>query len=199
MKKIMLSLMAVFAAGSIQASSIIDLPGGGEVPVAGGTTGIVLTPLIPDVAYDVTCKITNPNAEKVDMHFEISEKTASWYNLFVLNGDGLTSGVGGLKPGDNTVSIAVQTSTKQVTTLVMKNLDSKNTVTVSNCSGKPRQNIESVGGQHSGWFYATNNTSYGVTLRVGNVIPTTYVIYPWNFQSIYVSTNNQNIEIADVW
>lgn len=49
-----------------------------------------------------------------------------------------------------------------------------------------------------GYFYAYNDTKHTITLEVGNFFPIPYTIGPNSYQTIFVSTNNQNIHIKKI-
>ena len=200
MKKIALSTLALLASTVVTAaptSSSIVLAGGGTVTPA-GTLSISLAPLLKDVHYNLTCQVNNPQAEEVDMRFEPSQ-SYTMYGQVSLNDAALDNLQGSLHSGENTVAVnEISVSGNGNSALHFKNLDFNHAVQVSNCVARPsvKPKLMPTSG---GSFVAYNDTGYIVNIKVGNFFPTPYTIYPHSSRWVFVSTDNQNITISDIF
>jgi hypothetical protein len=202
MKKIAFTLATLLASSLTVAapsptSSAISLPGGGKVSPA-GVLSVSLAPLLKEVHYDLSCQISNSQAEAVDMRFELSHSYTQ-YGQVSLNEGILDNLQGSLQVGENTLTVAeISISGNGNPALQFKNLDFNHTVEVSNCLAKPaiKPRLKPMSG---GSFIAYNDTGYVVNMKVGNFFPTPYTIYPYSSRWIFVSTDNQNISISDIY
>lgn len=125
-------------------SSLISLPGKGEIkpqPIdplqPAETFTVILDKLIKSVQYDVTCIISNNNAEPVDMRFDISQPLGGGYGLFSLNNIELENNQGTILVGNNNIITVPVFVYDTGSSIIFKNLDFKNSVTLNACSARP--------------------------------------------------------------
>lgn len=205
MKKVSLVLFTMLASTSMMAadlssSSLIKLPGGGEIPPMGNVK-IALASLQQNVHYNITCQVTNAQSEAVDMRFEMGngKVNGSAYSQILLNDAVLMNAQGSAHSGDNTVVITEATNLDTTPSeLSFRNLDTVHTVQVDHCVARPA--IKKVSsGYRGGLFIASNESPHWVEIKVGNFFPTSYNIAPYSNRWVSVSTDNQNIAIARVW
>lgn len=179
------------------ATSAILLGTGNVTPA--GILSIPLSPLLKDVHYNLICHINNPQAETVDMRFEPSA-THITYGKVVLNEAVLDNLQGSLQSGENTLTVnEISIAENEHSTLQFKNLDFKNTAQISNCVAKPAIHAVLATYNNGGSFIIYNNTFRAVEIGVGNFFPTPYTIYPHSARWVFVSTDNQNISINNIY
>lgn len=199
MKKILFCLLTFLASSLVSAApttSTIVLAGGGEVPPA-GILSLPLDSLLKDVYYNLSCQVTNPQVEPVDMRFEPGAGTDIVYGQVSLNETILDNQQGSLQSGSNTLTVHDLGIGKGSHVLQFKNLDFNHRVEVSNCVARPAIHTKLM--PTSGSFIAYNDTSAFVEIKVGNFFPTPYTISPHSSRWIFVSTDNQNIKISKVF
>jgi hypothetical protein len=161
--------------------------------------------------YKLTCSIANTENSEIGMIFEPRLLASSPYGNVALNDKLLTSNTGNLQQGKNTFSFRIMVGTEdkekynrfnltslsgtpiQITECIAHEDPPPATVNAVASKAIPSAAASSIGG--GSFFVATNATDHLVTIAVGNLFPKEYQIDPHSWKTVFVSTDNQNIEI----
>ncbi|CDZ77587.1 hypothetical protein BN59_01871 [Legionella massiliensis] len=183
-------------------STSIDLPLSEELNVEKASYTVPLDNLKTNVLYKLSCKLSNVASNQTRMLFEPRLLATATYGDVQLNQVQLPANAGDLQPGNNEFSFRLLINKEDSEQYNRFVLTGDASVQLSQCwasesrpsNSKTLTNTASSGG----FFFVTNKTNNPVTIGVGNFFPTEYKVDRCDYRTVFVSTDNQNIEISKV-
>ncbi|MDP1601893.1 MAG: hypothetical protein Q8M03_01340 [Legionella sp.] len=179
----------------------MDLPLVQNVAPQNTSYAVPLDGLKENSLYQVTCSLTNTDTMEAKFMVEPRLLASSHYGNVQLNNLPFENNMGALQQGENQLSFQLlveKTDREKYNRFVLTPLTDAplqvNQCVASEITPSKTRNTEAIRSD-GGFFFAFNDTDNPVTIAVGNIWPTQYVIKPHDYRTVWVSSDNQDIRI----